>query len=48
MTWLELPDDTPFGITNLPYGIKLTATVDDPDGHLLDPGDPAPHRRRHR
>jgi fumarylacetoacetase len=24
MTWLELPDDTPFGITNLPYGIYST------------------------
>jgi fumarylacetoacetase len=25
MTWLDLPDNTPFGITNLPYGIYSTS-----------------------
>ncbi|WP_219414511.1 fumarylacetoacetase [Pseudonocardia nigra] len=25
MTWLDLPDDTPFGLANLPYGVFSTA-----------------------
>ena len=25
MTWLDLPDDTGFGLDNLPYGVFSTA-----------------------